>query len=357
MKRGLVVREHADAADAVFGRRLDALRRAARAVDAPLVLVYADVSRSNGIDFLTNFCLYWNEAVLAVPVEGPPALVTKLSKRVQPWIRKTSVLEDVRSGPRLAGNLAAFVEERCGPRAPRIALADLDAWPNALLADLEAALPRAELVDLPNAVKNLRLVPDVEEAALLHTAATRLDAALAAAWSSGGGVAERSEIAVRDARLAGFLDVDVDAGSLGDGTEYIDVIGQYGYVWVRLCRAGRGAAARWLGDALAGVVGEIRAGVSENDLAASVRRRIGGPYRHAFSCLSHAEIESRGDFRRPEDLDRPFQDGEIVCPVLTVYEAGGTARVADTVIVGLDGAESRAGGGAGGFDVDRRPKV
>jgi hypothetical protein len=348
MKRGLVAPAHAGAEAAVFSRRLEALRRGAEDAGMQAALVYADVSRSSGIDYLTHFCLYWNEAVLAVPLEGLPALVTKLSKRVQPWIRRTSVLEDVRSGPRLAANVAAFVEERLGTRAARIGIVDLDWWPNAVVTDLEAAMPQADLEDLPGAVRNLRLIPDAEEASLLREAGNRLEAAADAAWSSGGSLAERGETAVRMARLAGFLDVDVDSGKLGDGTEYIDVVGQYRYVWVRRCRTGRGPAGRLLDETLRAVLGELRAGASENMLAAHADRHVGGRYRHIFSCLSHADIESGGSFRRLEEPARPFHAGEVVSAVLTIYDGGALARAAETVVVGRDGAEPLTGGGQGG---------
>jgi Xaa-Pro aminopeptidase len=338
---------HSEEEAAVYASRLDGLRTAAAQSGASAVLVYADVSRANGIDYLTGFCLYWNEAVLAVPLDGPPALITKLSKRVQPWIKRSSILEDIRSGPNLAGNTAAFLEERLGTGRSRVAVCDMSWWPNGLLASLGAALPTSELADLPAGVRSLRMLPDAQELGVLRQAGSLLQSAVDDAQRRGTNMAERSELAVRNARRAGFLDVEIDGKSLGDGTEYLDALGQYRYAWVRLCRPRGGLegtrAAEWLKEAIAA----IRPGVSERDLEAAVRSRIGRRYRYSVTCLPHAEIESRGAFRLPQEHLRPFQAGEVVSPSLTLAADGSFVRSAETLIEGRNGAEPLTASGLG----------
>lgn len=338
MKRGLVKLDPAETPPSVYLARLEALRSRLREEDSRVGLIYANVAEANGIDFLTNFCLYWNEAVLAVPVEGAPALIMKLSKRVQPWIKRTSVLDDIRSGPHLAQNVAAFIEERLGTGALRVAVNDMDWWPNSLIASLQLAMPSAVLHDLPAAINNLRLSPDKEELALTRETGKLLDAAIDAAWQ-GSGVAERTEIAVREARLAGFLDVDVVCRRLGDGTECIDAVGQFRYVWVRLCRARNGAMGRFVEAGLRDIVGRIRPGVTAEALAEGVRQRVEGRYSYTFSCLAQTDIETRGGSEQRAAPSGALREGEVVSPILTIYEGDDMACAAETVIVRQDEAQ------------------
>jgi hypothetical protein len=103
VKRGLVEPPRADHAG-----RVRALQERLRAAGAQLGLVYGDVSRSDDIEYLTGLCIYWNEGVVGVPADGEPALLSKLSKRVHPWMRATSTLTDLRSGRDLAALIAGF---------------------------------------------------------------------------------------------------------------------------------------------------------------------------------------------------------------------------------------------------------
>lgn len=83
MKRGLVVLDHDELPEEEWRRRIDRTRAVLREQGVDLALVYGDVFRSDDIAYLTNLCIYWNEGMLAVPADGEPALLTKLSPRVQ----------------------------------------------------------------------------------------------------------------------------------------------------------------------------------------------------------------------------------------------------------------------------------
>ena len=114
MKRGLVVLDPAEIPPGELEQRVGALQAELRARGLAAALVYADVYHSGDLGYLSNICLYWNEALLAVPADGQAALLTKLSPRVANWWRATSNLEDFRSGRVLAKLAEGFLAEQ-GP--------------------------------------------------------------------------------------------------------------------------------------------------------------------------------------------------------------------------------------------------
>ena len=217
MKRGLV-----EPPTAPHAERVEALRACMRAADADAALVYGDVSRADDIAWLTNLCIYWNEGVVGVPAEGEPALLSKLSKRVHPWMRATSTLTDLRSGR----DLAALIADWAGDAA-RIALVDRDLWPAQLVRELGAACD-AELIDLPGAVREDRLVPDPDVARVLG-------ARLAAALDSASGAAPAEAVATVERHLRGAGALDVIA--VHDGG-VLDVTVQQHGIWLRAARGG-----------------------------------------------------------------------------------------------------------------------
>lgn len=336
MKRGLVVLDPGETSPAAFAARVDGLRERLEEAGAAAGLIYGDVSRSGDIQYLTNLCLYWNEAVLAVPVRGEPALITKLSKRVQPWMRQTSTLRDIRSGPRLAEGIAAFLDER-GIRSSRTALVDMPWWPAALVARLRDALPGAQLQDLPAAVRDRRLVPSSEEWSLLSSGARRLEEAMDAAWALGGDPHERTSIAVRNIRRAGFQDAAVTCGTLPDGSELADAVCQYHYVWLRQSLPRGGPAAALATRTLEAVLGAATPGATEARLARLAADRIGEGYEVVLSCMPHPDIETRGLFRPEADAQRPLREGEVVCITLSLAGAVGVLSASRTVEVGSGG--------------------
>lgn len=322
MKRGLVVRDVAERAE-----RVAALQASLRRAGLEAALVYGDASRSDDIAYLTNLCIYWNEGVLAVPAEGEPAFITKLSKRVQPWMRATSTLTDIRSGPDVAGGIAGFVRElaradgsnrsaRQAGAAPsgaarepggavpvandagalRVGIIDAGWWPATLLAEIERALPDAELVRLDDGVRELRLVPSPRELTVLREAGAALSAAIDAALAAPHPLAALE----RAARRGGFTEV---LARTGDG--WIDATGQYRTLWIRAARATDGS----LAARLAAAAGELRAGV-----------------RPAVRCVSHADLATGGDHRLGEA--EPLRAGEVVT---LLVDDGGVA--AETYVV------------------------
>jgi hypothetical protein len=338
MKRGLVILDRTETPPDLFQDRLNSIRRQIKAQGADLAFMYADVSRSGDLNYLTNFCLYWNEAVLAVPVEGPPVLLMKLSKRVQPWIRRTSILEDIRSTQRLAEGISALVSEYVRGRPPVVALVDMQWWPNNLVAQLRSSLPQAVLHDLPRAVRDLRLVPSAEELRFLQQGAELLHGALLAAWAQEVDAHGRNSIAVRNLRLAGFLDATVTCGKLEDGSEFADAAGQYRHVWLRQSRPRGGPLAEAARRALGVVLSAARTGTTETDLRELATRAVGIRYKASFSCMPHTDIETQGAFRTSDDSRRPLKKDEIVCVALSLSSSAGFVTAAETVQVTRNGA-------------------
>jgi len=339
LKRGLVILDSDETSLEAFGSRLDAVRAKVKAASSSVALIYGDVSRSGDINYLTNLCLYWNEAILAVPLQGKPALITKLSKRVQPWMHKTSILDDIRSGPRLADNVGKFLDERFGTREGRVCVADMPWWPGGLIAQLRSALPAGELHDLAGAVRAERLVPSVDELQLLNDAARLLDESLAAAWKEGVDPHSRTAIAVRNIRRAGFQDASVNCGTLSDGSEYIDAIGQYRYVWVHQSQPRGGAMARSVNDSLWVAAAAIRPGMTETTLRELVSSRIGDGLKLTLSCIAHPDVETRGLYRFSDDSRRTLHAGEVIALTLSLSGNSGVVSAAETMKVTKDGAE------------------
>jgi hypothetical protein len=338
VKRGLVVLDPAETSAAVFAARVNALRARLDGSGAAVALIYGDVSRSGDIQYLTNLCLYWNEAILAVAPQSKPVLITKLSKRVQPWMRRTSILEDIRSGPRLVEGVGKLLDERAGGRAGRIALVELSWWPNNLVAALRAALPQAELTDLRAVVRDMRLMPSAEEMELLRRGARLLDGAMRQSWAQSADAHERTSVAVRYIRRAGFLDATVSCGKLKDGSEFADAIGQYRYVWLRQSWPRGGPLANAASGTLRATLDAATPGATEAQLAQLAASRAGDQYRPVLSCMAHSDIETRGLFRVHEERERQLQEGEVVCVTLSLAGEAGVLAAAETVEITRTGA-------------------
>lgn len=340
MKRGLVKFDPSETPVDCFEQRLAHLQDDLKRNNCSMGLIYSDVSRSGDVNYLTNFCLYWNEAVLAVPTEGRPALIMKLSKRVQPWIKRTTVLDNIYSGPRVAENIGKFLDEATGTRESRIGIVDMSWWPGILIDQLKETIPDAVFEDLPGLVRAQRLVPGQEELSLLQQATVALDNSIETAWSSASTPHDRISTAVRESRKAGFVDAEITSDTLSDGSSYITAKGQYRYVWISLSSTRGGPMAEALQGTLDYIIKGIRAGVSEADMMPWVKERTGGRYQFVFSCMSHTDIETGGSFRPEDENTRPLQSGEVVCLSLTFYNEGGICTASDMLLVNNNSAKA-----------------
>ena len=325
MKRGLIRLDPAELTADELDRRVRVLQARLRAAGVAAALVYGDVSRSGDVAYLTNLCIYWNEGVLAVPAEGEPAFLTKLSARVQPWMRATSSVRDLRSGPDLAGLIGDWLAE-AGPGP--VGVVARAWWPAPLLERFGGREPR----DLGDLVRDQRLGPDESELALLRRAARVAGAAVAAA-AAGDGVARNERLARAElaGRGSGATDLLIDCDPGPDGGVALEVRAQVLDCWALAARTVPDQPA--LATAYGAAVTGLRAGVSRS------RMRGTAPGWHV-DVLRHPDLETRGDHRPPEDLDAPFRAGEVAAlRVSGGGPDGGRVVAAGTYVITEGGIE------------------
>jgi hypothetical protein len=347
VKRGLVVLDDAQTPLAEIAARVERLRARLRREGFALALIYGDVSRSDDINYLTNLCIYWNEGVLAMPARGEPALLSKLSKRVHPWMRTSSTLTDLRSGREIARLVREFAAEQGAGDAPRIGLVEQAWWPAPLVEQLRAGLPTAELVDLGDVVREQRAKPSRSETALLRRAGETLGAAVeeAAEAALEATPGERIAIVELQARGAGFTDVLPFAEAGEDGRVTVDVTGQLRHVWVRAARTRGGVHADALAAAQAAVGEQLYAGARPSQLQDAARAAAaracgsgaggaggngaGGDAASSLTlrCIDAADLATAGGQRALADPDAPLQAGAVVAALVEIAEPDGRRAV------------------------------
>jgi hypothetical protein len=357
MKRGLVVLDPAEVPDAEWRHRVAVLQRRMPAEGIDVALIYGDVSRSDDIAYLTNLCIYWNEGVLAVPAEGDPVFLTKLSPRVHPWMRRTSTISEVRSGKSFGALIAGYLESRRdGMPAVSAGIVDAGLWPSAAVEEIAreiSAVPGGRLTGLGGLVRDQRLIPSGHEQALLRRGAGIL--ADAADQATRPGMAAMTRVATVEGALrgAGFLDVAARAAETADGVVSLQVTGQYRNLWLHVSRLvtddGEAGWPGWPGamrHALAAAVRAAADGVSAAHMTAVAGPALAGLPATAVSgvrWVNQADMATAGEYADyPAGL--PMQAGSVVViTVETEFADGQTAAVADTVLIETGTAESLTG--------------
>jgi Xaa-Pro aminopeptidase len=340
VKRGLVLLDPAEVPETEWRRRIGALQEKLAADGIDVAFVYGDVFRSDDIAYLTNLCIYWNEGVLAVPVTGEPAFLTKLSPRVYPWMRRVSTVEDIRSGRDFADLVGTYLEDR--PDAV-IGVVDAGLWPESVLTRLTAKLGDRPVRELDGLVRELRLAPAAPETALLRDAGALLAEAATAAAAPGLDVPDRVSIVERTLRWGGFLDVLTQPSATTDGVSSLRITGQYRTCWVQAARlSGTAPWASALTAALDAAIGAVRPGATGADLRAVVALPDGG----RLTWVQQADLSTNGEYANA-DPAAPFVDGAVLAIAADVlFEDGGYAVVADTVLVTATGQETLTRGGS-----------
>lgn len=320
MKRGLV--EAAGPNRDVYEARLDRLREHLRAAGVQAGLIYGDVYRSDDIAHLTNLAIYWNEGVVAVPVDGPPVFLAKLSKRVHPWMQRTSIFTDLRASQKLPELIGSYFDEL----APgTVGFVDRAWWPADLVDGVVAAAPGRDYIDLPDMVRRERLVPDELDRADLERAGSLVAAGLAGAAAATGDVADRLAALELAARGGGARDVLASCREVPAGVQ-IECTVQFANVWARGARL-VGNSDRSL-DSLESAAAALRAGARLADVQAAVAGDA------TVSIVSHCDLATGGDLRGLADAAEPLPEGAAV----TLAVSTGGVTVADTYVVQSDGA-------------------
>jgi Xaa-Pro aminopeptidase len=340
VKRGLVVLDPAEVAEDEWRGRVATVQEKLAAEGIDVALVYGDVSRSDDIAYLTNLCIYWNEGVLAVPVAGAPAFLTKLSPRVYPWMRRVSTVTEIRSGRSFADLVAAHLADR---EPGTLGLVDADLWPSVVADQVAAAVPGWRVRRLGGLVRELRVVPSTAETALLSQGGRAMATAATAATEPGLTVPDRVAAVERTLRGAGFLDVFVHPTTTGDGVVSVRATGQYRTGWLQagwLADTGNATWPTGLRAALAAALGAVAPGATGHDLAtaaASALATLPAGADATVTWVHQADLATGGDYR-PKAADLPLPAGAVVAVAVDVLFAdGGYAAVAETVAIGDDG--------------------
>jgi hypothetical protein len=334
VKRGLHVLDPAEVPDREWHDRVAALQRAMAAAGVDVALVYADVSRSDDLAYLTNLCLYWNEGVLAVPAEGPVTFLTKLSLRVQNWMRRSSTVTEFDSGKNFADLVAKYVQ---GRENGTIGLVDAALWPAEVAGEIVDAVPGWEVRRLGGLVREQRLVPSAAETELLRAAGRILDDAAAKATVAGSTAGSRVETVERALRGGGFLDLYPSSLSTSDGVTSFAVTGQYRMNWVHASRVlDDGGWPDALKEALAKAIAAARSGTTVGALAeaaAPALAKLPEGAKAEVRWVNQADLSTAGEFRAQEP-GTVLADGEAgAVSVEVAFADGGAAAVAETVRV------------------------
>jgi Xaa-Pro aminopeptidase len=345
MKRGLVVLDPAEVPEQERPERVARLQRRLTEEGVTIGLVYGDVHRSDDIGYLTNLCIYWNEGILAVPAEGDPAFLMKLSPRVHPWMRRSSTLTDLRSGKGFPALVQGLVEDK---EPGVLGLVDAALWPATAVEEVRAAAPGWEVRALGGVVREQRLVPSAAELALLGEAAGHLATALDAGTAPDLPDGERIALLEQALRGAGYTDLMVEVVHGPDGVSAVEVTGQFRFGWLRAARlvappAGA-AVAPWAAavqNALAAARGAVAPGVAAAVPAATAENAFttglpAGAIAHA-TVVHQADLSTGGDYASPDE-ELPA-GAVVVVGVEVLFPDGGRVAVADTVRVAVTGAE------------------
>jgi Xaa-Pro aminopeptidase len=334
MKRGLVLLDPAEVPEREWHRRVGALRERLAGAGVDVGFVYGDVFRSDDIAYLTNLCVYWNEGVLAVPVAGEPAFLTKLSPRVHPWMRRVATVRDIRSGRNVADLVAGYLADHPGAT---VGVVDAGLWPESVLAQVTAAVgPVRELGGL---VRDLRLAPAAPEIGLLRTAGGLLAQAATASAAPGLDVRGRVSAVERTLRGGGYLDVLTQRSATTDGVSSLRITGQYRTCWLQAARLS--GAAAWTGPlraALDAAIAAVRPGVTGAELREAAAGAL--PAGGELSWVHQADLATNGEYART-DPAAPLAEGAVVALAADVlFDDGGYAVVADTVLVTPTGPDT-----------------
>jgi hypothetical protein len=356
MKRGLVVLDPTEIPEPEWTGRVTDLQERLSAEGISVALVYGDVYRSDDIGFLTNLCIYWNEGIVAVPADGEPVFLTKLSPRVHTWMRATSKVSDLRSGK----SFGSLVQTLMADRAPGVVgLVDGALWPGSVVDEVTAALPGWDVRVLGGVVRDQRLVPSTAELALLRAGGAVLQQALSASTVAGVSATERIAVVEQQLRGSGFTDLTAEVSTTTDGVLTLEVTGEYRHGWLHAARLVQGrAAATWVTaveEALGAAVAAVAEGSRTATLTAAAEPALASLPAGAswyLSCVNQADMATHGELQSSDDA--LLGGSVVVVGIEVLFQDGGRAAVADTVLVAQHHAQSLTSSQPTAADVDSK---
>jgi hypothetical protein len=345
MKRGLVVLDPKEIPPEELQSRITHLQRELRQQGISAALVYGDVYRSSDISYLSNLCIYWNEGVIAVPAQGEPVFLSKLSSRVHPWMRAISNLQDLRSGPDLAELARKYLAQM--PQGV-LGLMEMDWWPASLVQDLQDKLAGWQLRDLGPLVRTVRKHPSPAELRLLKGSAKISAEAAETGANAALSNPERAGVAEKLARMAGVEDVLVYCHPASAQIDTIEVFAEYRGYWTLAARLVAREVPAWLRAVHKAyqVCGrELRAGIDVAKLHQAAGTALAGErLKWRIDLIHHVDLETDGEYRSLTEQAAPVGVGSVVGMKLEVtFDDGSQAALADTFFITEKGAECLTG--------------
>jgi hypothetical protein len=212
-----------------------------------------------------------------------------------------------------------------------------------VLEQLTAKLGDRPVHELGGFVRDLRLAPSASEAGLLRTAGALLAEAATASAAPGRSVRQRVSIAERTLRRGGYLDLLTQPSATTDGVASLRITGQYRTCWLQAARLSGEAA--WTGQLSAALDAAIAA-VGPGATGADLRRAVSLPRGGELSWVHQADLSTNGEYARA-DPAAPLARGAVLALAADVlFDDGGYAVVADTVLVTATGHEALTRGGS-----------
>ncbi|WP_067936617.1 hypothetical protein [Alicyclobacillus kakegawensis] len=333
MKRGLVVYDPQDYGESELANRIRCLQESLRRNQVDVALVYGDVYHSGDISYLSNICIYWNEGILAIPHSGEPAFLTKLSRRVHPWMRKTSILSDMRSGPNLEDLVTDFLKQIGSSGV--VGLVEMEWWPGTLVDNMKLQSSNWQFKNLGPLVRNWRKQPSQAELRLLKRGAEITTAAINEGLHPSLSNPQRVGNAERVARMAGVEDIYVFCREINSEANCIEVLTEFRGYWTGAARViDSGVPPTWMTlmeqayDLAAKSLGQ---GVGVETLNKVVSSIFGHHAIWHVDLIHHTDIETRGDYRLAGETDERLENGAVVLLRLELHvDTNSCAVLADT---------------------------
>ncbi|NNN19380.1 MAG: hypothetical protein HKL84_05945 [Acidimicrobiaceae bacterium] len=335
MKRGLVVLDPSEIPPGELEGRVGALQDVLRERGLAAALIYGDVFHSGDLTYLSNICIYWNEGVLAVPANGSPAMLMKLSPRVHPWMRMTSNLSDLRSGPNLAVLAGQYLKEQ---GASELGLVEMSWWPAQLVDELETQAGIRSILDLGSVVRERRQQPSESELELLSRGSGLTAQAVIEGMGQDLSNHERAGRAELVARLGGAEDVSVYCHHCGPDADTVEVISEFRGFWTLAARVVGGAQTEWAGALATGyeaAASEIRPGVTIAQVASAVQGCLASTgLGWKVDLIQHTDIETEAGYRSIHEAAASVGEGSVAALRLELeLPDGSTAVLADTYLI------------------------
>ncbi len=177
-----------------FERRLHAVQQALAECGAGALAVYGAASQESNVRYLSGFGSWWGDALVMVPRNGDPVLITNSVFHGEPmhsnlqttWIRDLRPLLNPHSTgmPKSVIEAGKDVLAEWGLCTGTVAFVDLDQIPVRISRDLAAFWPQVDLQDGASILAGLRRIKSAAELELLRRlgriASAGMDAGIAA---------------------------------------------------------------------------------------------------------------------------------------------------------------------------------